>query len=396
VRTFLTLLLCIVCAAGASRGGVDDEIKKRQAELQNLRDQIREYEQRIAEQRQTEAATLDVLDSYDKKATLLRRLITKLRREEDDLQRVIAVTRATLERLETQLAFLKDHYARYVVSVYKGGPIRDMELLLTSRSINQFSIRNEYLKRFTAQRKADAEKIKKKQQEVAEVQARAQQELTEERRLIAEKGAEEDRLAMLADDRRDVLSQVRRDRRTLQREMERKSKAAKDLENIIASLIEQERIKSERDRERVLPEAKPVPPGGGFMARKGKLRWPVREGAVVAHFGPQRNPTLRTVTQNNGIDISVKAGSPVVSVAEGEVSRIWWLPSYGNLVILSHANGFRTIYTHLADIRVVEGERIGEGEMIGESGESLEGPRLHFEIWKDKEKQNPEEWLTPR
>ena len=394
MRPLLTLLLAAWWAAGAAAGGADDEIKKRQAELQGIRDQIREYEQRIAEQQRTEAATLDLLDSYDKKATLLRRLISTLHREEEDLQKVIATTRAALDRLETQLAFLKDHYARYVVSVYKGGPVRDIELLLTSRSINQFSVRNEYLKRFTAQRKADAEKIERKQAEVEEVQSRAQQELTEERRLIAEKGAEEDRLAMLAEDRRGVLDQIRRDRRMLQREMQRKTKAAKDLENIIASLIEQERIRSERERMR--PPVTPEAPGTGFSARRGKLRWPVTEGTLVARFGPQRNPTLRTVTHNNGIDISVKAGSPVVAVAEGEVSRIWWLPSYGNLVILSHANGFRTIYTHLADIRVVEGERVGEGQMIGESGESLEGPRLHFEIWREKEKQNPEEWLSRR
>jgi murein DD-endopeptidase MepM/ murein hydrolase activator NlpD len=68
--------------------------------------------------------------------------------------------------------------------------------------------------------------------------------------------------------------------------------------------------------------------------------------------------------------------------------------SYGNLVIIDHADGYRTIYTHLSEIRVAEGQKVEEGNVIGTSGETIEGARLHFQLWKDREKQNPELWLT--
>ena len=167
------------------------------------------------------------------------------------------------------------------------------------------------------------------------------------------------------------------------------------MEDMIARLIEAERVRMEHETaERKLPatpEAPIVP--GEFELKKGRLRWPVTEGSIVARFGPYRHPTLRTVTTNTGIDIAVQAGTPVAAVAAGEVSRIWWIPSYGNLVILNHHNGYRTIYTHLADIDVVEGQNISEGDVIGTSGDSMDGPRLHFEVWKDRDKQNPEQWL---
>jgi murein DD-endopeptidase MepM/ murein hydrolase activator NlpD len=92
----------------------------------------------------------------------------------------------------------------------------------------------------------------------------------------------------------------------------------------------------------------------------------------------------------------VKAGTSVSTVAEGEVATIWWLPSYGNIIIIDHYGGYRTVYSHLADIRVTQGQKVKEGESIGTSGEALEGPRLHFELWKDREKQNPELWLSPQ
>lgn len=391
----LLLAMLVLLPGMAGDQGNDDEIKKRQAELETLRDQIRTYEERIARQTKTESTTLELLDSYDKKGTLLRRLLSQLRRDEVELQKTIGTTRRELESLGTELQFLREQYARYVVSVYAGGPERDIELLLASRSLNQASIRNEYLKRFTAQRKADVGRILAKRREIEEVEARAQQELTEERRLIALKGAEEERLASLAEDRRTLLNRIRRDKSQLQREIERKNSAARDLEDMITRLIESERAREER----ALGEAKTppaIPPGTGFDGRKGRLRWPVSEGRIVARFGNQRHPTLKTVTQNTGIDIAVRSGSPVMAVARGEVATIWWLPSFGNLVILNHYGGYRTVYSHLAEIHVAEGQEVADGEVIGESGESVDGPRLHFEIWKGKEKQNPETWLSDR
>jgi septal ring factor EnvC (AmiA/AmiB activator) len=373
-----------------------EEIKRRQTELTALRDQIREYEGRIREQQRDEKTTLETLDDYDQQGTLLRRLVSKMRRQEQDLQKQIETTKGKMRTLEGELEFLKQHYAQYVRAVYKSGRTHDTELLLTSGSLNQFYVRNEYLQRFAAQRKNDARKIAAKKLEIESVQARAQVELTEERRMIAAKAAEEDRLTVQAEERRDVLQVIRKDKNMLQRELQRKTRAAKDMEGLITQLVEADRMKRERAASEALKhEAVPKPPPtGDFQARKGRLPWPVSEGTIVARFGNQRHPTLKTITQNIGIDIAVKPGTEVRSVAPGEVTYISWLPSYGNLIILDHYNGYRTIYTHLAEITVTVGQQVGEFEPIGVSGESLDGPRLHFEVWKERDKQNPEQWLT--
>lgn len=384
--------LLLLAAVLATPAHAQEEIRKKQAELQSLRSQIRDFETRIGEQQKNERETLELLDTYDRKGTTLRRLITRLRGEERDLQRNIETTRTELARLEGQLQFLRDHYARYVSSAYKSGRLHDLELLLSSSSVNQVYVRAEYLRRFTEQRRRDAEKISAKRAQVEEYQAKLQTQLGEERRLIAEKAAEEDRLATLAADRKDVLQRIRKDRRQMQREIDRRMKAARQLEDLITNLIAQEKAKKDAQAKGKLPQPPPV--AGGFESRKGRLRWPVAEGSIAARFGNQRHPTLKTITQNTGIDIAVKVGSPVSAVAEGDVTTIWWLPGYGNLLILDHGGGYRTVYAHLADIGVGEGQRVKEGDVLGTSGESLDGPRLHFELWKDRDKQNPELWLS--
>jgi len=391
-RRYAALALLLLAALPAR---AQDEIKKRQDELQAIRDQIRELEGKITEQVKNERETLDLLDSYEKKGTLLRRLITRLQNDEQTLTRRIENTRKGMEKLEDQLSFLKNHYAAYVVSIYKRGRTRDLELLLSSHSINQMYIRNQYLRRFTNQRRRDAQSIAAKRKQVEDTQAQLHIQLSEEQRLLAEKNAEDERLASLAADRRDALVKIRKDKRFAQREIERQMRAAKELEGLIAELIEADRIRKEHEAEaaRKARVPVPVPAGTSLDARKGKLRWPVSEGTIVARFGNQTHPTLRTITQNTGIDIAVAVGSPVVAVADGLISKIIWLPSYGNLVILSHNGGFYTVYTHLGDISGAEGEKVKEGEVIGHTGEALNGPRLHFELWKGKEKQNPEQWL---
>ena len=368
-----------------------DEITKRQAELENLREEIQNIETEIQERQKSERATLELLDGFDRKASLVQALIRRLHSAEKKVQGRIDSLKGELGRLEEQLAYLRDHYARYVTSVYKSGPVHDLELLLSSRSVNQMLIRAEYLRRFTEQRKKDTERIVEKKSEIEDLEAQLQQDLTEQRRLLAEKGVEEDRLVTAIADRRDVLQRIRKDKKVLQREIERRMKAAKELESLIAGLIEAERVRKEGE---TIVHSPPIP--GAFESKKGKLRWPVSGGAVVARFGNQTHPTLKTVTQNPGIDIAVKSGTPISAVADGRVARIWWLVSYGNLIIIDHGGGYRTIYAHLADINVTEGQEVKEGDVIATGGETLDGSKLHFELWKDRDKQNPETWLSRR
>jgi murein DD-endopeptidase MepM/ murein hydrolase activator NlpD len=90
----------------------------------------------------------------------------------------------------------------------------------------------------------------------------------------------------------------------------------------------------------------------------------------------------------------VDPGSKVIAVADGNVSIVTYIPGFGNIIILTHSGGYRTIYADLSEIGVAESQKVKVGEVIGKSGVSVDGKVLHFELWKDHEKQNPEVWLA--
>jgi septal ring factor EnvC (AmiA/AmiB activator) len=400
-RIVITVLLTILCPM--SPVASDDQgkdIKLKQIELEQLQSEITQFEERIKSTEQREQNTLEMLDTYDRQSTLIKKLLRTLHVQERKLQDDISGVESQISHLEKQVSFLQEHYARYVVGAYKHGQLSDLELVLSSRSLNEFAIRIEYLQRFSDQRKKDLQRLNSKKDLLREKIDLLAEKLDEEQHLITVKSSEEENLSKKSEERKVLLDVIRKDKKNYRREIDRKMRAAKELEKFIADLIEQDRIR--REHEATTPSDKtvtipPTSPGTAFDLQQGKLRWPVAVHARIAsRFGNQIHPQLKTVTQNTGVDISVPNGTDVLSVAEGEIALISWLPSYGNLVIVNHGNGYRTVYTHLAEIVVTTGEKVTEGQTIGSSGDSLSGPMVHFELWHEREKQDPELWLKRR
>jgi septal ring factor EnvC (AmiA/AmiB activator) len=377
-----------------------DQLKQRQSQLQKLRKEINDYEKKIKEKEKRERSTLDLLDSYDRQTALLQKLLRDLQREEQELLHDIDSTRHTINVLGDKISFLKRHYANYITAAYKHGPTYDLELLMSSASLNQAFIRSEYLRRFSHERKKNIDTMNAARDEREEQNDLLQRQLAEQQELILEKAREEKNLFQKSKKRKSLLAEIRRDKKNVQKEINRKVEAARQMEQLIAKLIDEERERKAREEKRRKENKTSIKPrestSGVFEAKRGQYRWPVTGGKVVARFGNQENPTLHTITQNTGIDVAISSGTPVEAIAEGEISTIWWLPSFGNLVIISHKCGYRTVYAHLSDIIVNEGDNVVDGERIGRSGESLTGPMFHFEIWKDRDKLDPEQWLRPR
>lgn len=145
--------------------------------------------------------------------------------------------------------------------------------------------------------------------------------------------------------------------------------------------------------EMITPAEVPVEQPGS-VDRKEKERegfvWPVK-GNITSKFGP------RGQNFHDGIDISAPEGSPIVAVENGEVIYKDQLRGYGNLIIIRHAAGFVSVYSHNKTNLVREGQMVSQGEMIGEVGSTgrVSAPHLHFEIRKDNVAKDPLHYLPP-
>ncbi len=387
---YIVVLLLIFQSLSLFSYSQTDDLKKKQSQLEKLRKEIETYDKKINESEKKERSTLELLAIYDRQSGLIKKLIKNLHERETTLKKDITETKQKIDELGEQLRYLKNHYANYVTMAYKNGHTYDLELLIASKSFNQLLVRSEYLKRFSSQRKEDLNKIDSKQRNHEEQNIFLQHQLAEQKLLIEEKKKEEKRLTGKLKERKKLLADIRKNKQNYKREIDRRKQDAREIEQIITKLIEEDRKKQEKLSKK---EDELVEPGVGFAAKRGRLRWPVANGKLASRFGLQQHPTLGTMTQNTGIDIAVPIGTNVHVVDDGEVSKIYWLPSFGNLVIVNHKNGYRTVYAHLSEIFVNEGSKVKEGHQLGKSGDSIYGSVLHFEIYKGREKLDPEKWL---
>ncbi|SSC73579.1 unnamed protein product [Ciceribacter sp. T2.26MG-112.2] len=122
----------------------------------------------------------------------------------------------------------------------------------------------------------------------------------------------------------------------------------------------------------------------------GKYRWPVR-GAVVAGYGANVDGK-----RNDGIDISVPAGTPVKAAENGVVIYAGnGLKELGNTVLVRHDDGTVTVYGHADGLSVQRGQKVQRGQQLATSGMSgsAKRPMLHFEVRKDATPVNPMTFL---
>jgi septal ring factor EnvC (AmiA/AmiB activator) len=376
-----------------------------QKEQARLRAEAAAAEREFNKKVDQEKSTLANINRLEQQINSKRKSIKRLQEQEEQLTREIKNASSSIGNLEQQLESLKGQYARYVQSVYKNGRVYDLELLFSSKSVNQLSIRIEYLRRFSNQRAKDLKEVVSKKSDLEHENKRLEANLQDQQRLLARRTDEESSLKGDVTKRQKMLASIRKDKNFYREQADEKRAAADKLKNIITELINKENERKEREaaaeRERTkaggAPRPTPVPEAaapGTFAAQHGKLRWPVSTGIIAARFGNQVHPVLKTVRENTGIDIGVKPGSDVRAVADGRVSIVTFIPGLGNIVILTHSDGYRTIYADLSEVSVAENQKVAAGETIAKSGSSVDGELLHFEIWKDRDKQNPELWLA--
>ena len=125
-------------------------------------------------------------------------------------------------------------------------------------------------------------------------------------------------------------------------------------------------------------------------AEPKNLIWPV-QGQVISTYGPKS-----TGLKNDGINIAVPRGSPVLAADGGTVAYAGSdIPGYGNVVLVRHPNGLMTTYAHLERMFVQENIVVAKGDLLGTVGTSggVDTPQLHFEIRRDKEALDPSKYL---
>ena len=394
IQTIFLIFSCQFIIAQSDERDYDEELKYQNNAINALKTEINQLRLKIktAESRERSASTR--ISSLDEEISLTAKLIRSLKSEEEKTRKRILQLKSDILKNENELESLRARYKKRVVNSYRKGRLTDLEKVFSSTTWRQAIYRTQYLKIISDIEKKLTNKIERLLIQISQQKLELEAALRNNLKLVRDKQQQISSYRDMRIDREKELNRIRNDKKALSNYIEEKEAGIIQLESIIKKVLED---KARFERELRIRKQQEALKTKSFKALKGQLPWPA-EGRIIAKFGRQWNSKLKTTTENPGIDIKGQPGSPIRTVLGGVVTTITYIRGYGTTIIVDHGGGFYTVYSHVTNIQTVVDGQVQNGDIIaymGDSG-SINGSKLHFEIWGKGQKLDPEKWLIKK
>ena len=374
---------------------IQKDIDSRKSQLHSLRNEIKDIEDKLHRKNKEAISNTEILLSLENKIVLTEKLIRSLNKEERYINGLIQTTEKQIHEMETLLAKLKKQLTQRLQYLYVHGRPTILETVLLAEDWNNAIYRIKYLDVLAEYEKILRQKMKQTLVELSDEKIKLVIERNRKTSLLNEKKNEGANLERDKQKRKNILASIKRDKDELEASRSTKTQVISEMEALIKKLYSDKAAMKKREEElaRIRAERNKATTGN-FAKMKGKLPWPV-QGPIIRKFGTSRNPNTGVVTENVGIDIQANSGAFVKSVLDGVVSTITYIRGHGNIIIIDHGGGFSTVYAQIDKITVHENEYVQKGNAIASVVKAEDGSvsKLHFEVWGNQNKLNPEIWL---
>jgi septal ring factor EnvC (AmiA/AmiB activator) len=304
----------------------------------------------------------------------------RLRR--DQAQSEVQVISREQVRIQGEVLKLKGDLRKQVRWMQVLGPWGDLGLYATFKDLDAWLVRGRMLAWARLQERKRLDLIHRLQGDLAakekalkDVLARLASDEREAAQLQAALRLQEEKL-------NGFLEGLQKDETAQKQAQAELAEEAVQLERLLAGLL-------------VKPKGEAFEAAVAFASLHGNLPQPV-EGTLAQGFGEHLHPRFHTKTVQSGLLLAASGGAPVAAVADGRVAFADYYQSYGPMVILEHGGGWFSLYTHLLGLQVTKGQVLKAGEAVGAVGDTVDGPRLGFEIRHQAQPQDPQKWLKKK
>ncbi|MFZ4426021.1 MAG: murein hydrolase activator EnvC family protein [Saprospiraceae bacterium] len=389
VVIFALALLAIIPATGQSRRDLEEKRKSL------LREINRTGEELISAQK-NKKATLQVIVTMQQQIQSRQQLVRNTEAEIVQLDNAIRSNQNTLKALEDKTRELRNEYARMLRLAFRYKLTNSpLVFLLSADNINDAFSRWQYLRQYDRHRTRYARLIMETENNLQNKMVSLRQNRLQKQEMQSSLSQQQKQLDSELRKKDALLKSLKTNEQKLLAELIRQEEERRQLDQAIESVIRRELAvpKTRARPDDPLPVAGPetVPATAAFGFNKGQLPWPVSGGRIVRAFGTQQHPRFKDVkTQNNGIDIRAEGSNVVRAVADGRVSSIQVVPGYQNTLIIQHGE-YYSVYSNLAEVMVARKDQVLEGQEIGKLDNTV--MELHFELWREKSRLNPEPWI---
>jgi len=371
------------CSPGDTACQQLEQAKQAQA---STRQKLQDIQRSLADAQQKADRTRAYLGELDGQVAHQQAVIADTQAKLRETQRRIRFTEAEVARREAHLQVRQGLLAQRVRALDKEGSVDYLELVVTSSTFAQLVDRVMVMQEIVRGDQHLVDTLRQDRDEVRALDGRLQAQQAEQAVLLEQQEDEQAQLEQTRRAQQDALAYYAQ----LEAQFERQRQELEAEKARIDALVSQLQAQY-GGQARVL--------GGG----SGRFSWPER-GPITQGFGctdflaEPYDPSCPTRHFHTGLDIACSFGTPIAAADAGVVSYVnyGWGGGYGNFVLITHGNGFATLYAHLSAIAVTAGQGVVRGQVIGAEGSTgfSTGPHLHFEIRLNGAYQNPLSYLS--
>ncbi|MBM4182691.1 MAG: hypothetical protein FJ207_00535 [Gemmatimonadetes bacterium] len=368
------------------------EILESQRRLEQIRAERARLEAEIGDVRNRVRDAASELANVERRLSASTAVLAEVQFQSEATASEIATTTRDLIYSQDRLAESRAVLDRRLRDIYKMGPLHTVQVLLGASSFADLLNRYRYLQQIAASDRQLVERVEALQGRLASQNADLRERMAQLGLLRQDRVSEVAQLRAVEGEREGALRDFR----------SREQRAASRIEELEGDETRMTSLIDELEERRRAMEAARARAGGSTLAAAdaGTLDWPIT-GRVIYRFGRESRPN-GVVLRWNGLGIAAPTGTPVRAVRAGRVALAGPFEGYGPTVVLSHGDGFYTLYLYLEDIGVVEGRDVEAGQVVGTVGGSQtpEGPHLEFQIraplqGSSPQAQDPLQWLRP-
>ncbi len=392
-RSSYKYILTLVLSACLLVPAWGESVKELQQKQKKLQAEIEQTNKMLKQTKKDESATMNKLQLLNQNIKTQKKLIHTLDNEITALNREMTRLSNTRDSLQVILEHYKGDYAQMVKqSHYARMQQSPLLFLLSSDSFQQLARRTRYLQEFAHFRQEQVRRIETTQAEIDTQNELLETNKADKQAALSSRKREQANLQRDERKQKNMLSQLKTKEKDLNKQIKQKQKKVDELNRKIDDIVRKQTEKASKTT--LTKEQKLI--AGGFEANKGRLPWPVEKGMISGHFGKQQHPVYSQVTMDNkGIYLQTTAGTKARAVYKGEVTSCFMVGgTYA--VIVQHGN-YRTVYSNLSKLSVKQGDKVDTKQAIGTiftDPEQDQKTELYFQIYKDKNIQNPELWIA--
>ncbi len=395
-------------------------IKELEKQREALLKEIKASELLLDNSAKSIGAQLKNLSAIEAQITRQKKYITRLEQDAKAVDGEIRELEAQIKTLELELDKAKDEYAKSLRYIRSNRSIQEkLMFIFSAPSLPQIYRRARYLNEYSSYRKTQADVITVKRDSLLSKENQMKEVVAEKKKLLEETAAEQAALENKQAAQKKQLAQLQRKQSEIRNEVAQQKRKSDELNRKIDQLVQEEIERIRREEEAKAKAKESMTDRGVQMAEsgtthtsptasaerklsddfeqnKGALPAPVTTPyLVVSHYGLYNVAGLRNVQlDNKGIDLQAQPEAMARAVFKGEVSAVF---EYAGMkgILIRHGK-YISVYCNLSTVLVKQGDTVETKQEIGKIySNPSDGYRtvLHFQLRKETEKLNPEEWI---